>query len=271
LIYPTRRAIYLLLAGAPMALVLGLVRPELWLVAPGWIGMILACLIVDCVAGANPRHLNLDARFPHQVGVGDPFDLSLAATGAAVPPRAELALALDERLAEGGRLAGDMRKVADADILMRTLSLTASRRGQARIEALWIRWAGPLGLVWKQRKFAIDGAINIVPSLRAVTDEGSRLFQRNSWFGLRQQRLRGEGSEFEALAEYQPGWIAARSTGMPRRATSNCSPRNIASSATIASCWQSTADGQWPSPSAACRASTARCRRRFCSPMSGSN
>src|SRR3546814_16175165 len=62
--------------------------------------------------------------------------------------------------------------------------------------------------------------INIVPSLRAVTDEGSRLFQRNSWFGLRQQRFRGEGTEFEALAEYQPG--------MDRRAIDwNASARHV--------------------------------------------
>src|SRR3546814_18824050 len=68
-----------------------------------------------------------------------------------------------------------------------------------------VRWRGPLGLVWKQRRFAVDGRIGVVPSLRAVSEEGKRLFQRNSWFGLRQQRLRGEGSEFEALAEYRPG------------------------------------------------------------------
>ena len=93
MIYPTRRAIYLLLAGAPVALALGLIRPELWLVAPGWIAVILACLILDCVAGANPRHLALDARFPHQIGVGDPFDLSLTASGRALAP--EPATAMD--------------------------------------------------------------------------------------------------------------------------------------------------------------------------------
>ncbi|PKP72164.1 MAG: DUF58 domain-containing protein, partial [Alphaproteobacteria bacterium HGW-Alphaproteobacteria-5] len=69
MIYPTRRAIYLLLLGAPMALALGLVRPELWLVAPGWIAVILACILLDAAAGANPRRLTLDARIPHQVGV----------------------------------------------------------------------------------------------------------------------------------------------------------------------------------------------------------
>ncbi|MEQ8310773.1 MAG: DUF58 domain-containing protein [Sphingopyxis sp.] len=203
MIYPTRRAIYLLLAGAPLALVLGLVRPDLWLVAPGWIGVILACLILDTLSGANPRHLTLDARFPTQAGVGDSFELSLAAHGRNVPPRAAFALSLDERLADGGRLTGTMRRTGGA--LVGTVALAASRRGQAGVEALWIRWAGPLGLVWKQRRFRVDGAVDIVPSLRAVTEAGSRLFQRNSWFGLRQQRFRGEGSEYEALAEYQPG------------------------------------------------------------------
>jgi uncharacterized protein (DUF58 family) len=225
-IYPTRRTIWLLLAGAPAALLLGLMRPELWIAAPAWIAFLLACLAIDAAVGANPRKLALDARFPGQVGVGDPFDLQLTATSPApVPARAEIALALDERLATGGRLAASMRAVDDggsgrARTLARTLTLAAARRGSALIEALTIRWTGPLGLVWKQRRFAIDGRVGVVPSLRAVTEEGSRLFQRNSWFGLRQQRLRGEGTEYEALAEYQPG--------MDRRAIDwNASARHV--------------------------------------------
>src|SRR3546814_19953577 len=108
MIYPTRRAIYLLLAGAPMALALGLIRPELWLVAPGWIGVILACLILDTVAGAHPRHLTLDARFLHQVGVGDAFEQSFTARGRRLPQRAQLALPLDDRLPAAAALADDL-------------------------------------------------------------------------------------------------------------------------------------------------------------------
>jgi len=206
LIYPTRRAIYLLLLGAPLALALGLLRPDLWVVAPAWIGLLFFGLLLDAMLGANPRRLALDAQVPHQVGVGDPFDLRLSASGGGgVPRRAEIALQLDERLAPGGRLADEMVKAADANALVRTLPLTASRRGQALIWALWMRWAGPLGLVWKQRRFQLAREIAVVPSLRSVTEEGSRLFQRNSWFGLRQQQIRGEGTEYEALAEYQAG------------------------------------------------------------------
>ena len=220
MIYPTRRAIYLLLLGAPVALALGLIRPELWIVAPAWIGLIFLGVLVDATLGASPRKLTLETQVPHQVGVGDAFDLRLIASGKSVPRRAELALALDERLAPGGRLADDIARAADADALVRTLPLTASRRGQALIEALWLRWTGPFGLVWKQRRFAIDQAVAVVPSLRAVTEEGSRLFQRDSWFGMRQQQLRGEGSEYEALAEYQ--------AGMDRRAIDwNASARHV--------------------------------------------
>lgn len=208
MIYPTRRAIYLLLLGAPAALLLGLARPELWLVAPGWIAVILACLALDALAGPHPRRLALDARIPHQAGVGDPFELAFTAAGGAVPLRADMALALDERLAPGGRIAATMRAGgADAKsrALSATLTLAAARRGPAPVETLWLRWAGPLGLAWKQRRFPIGHVIAIVPSLRAVREEGARLFRRGDWFGLRRQQLRGEGSEFEALAEYHPG------------------------------------------------------------------
>lgn len=221
MIYPTRRAILLLLAGAPVALILGLMRPELWLVAPGWIGFLAFCLALDAVAGASPRGLRLDARFPHQVGVGDPFQLEIAAHGdRALPPRAELALAVDSRLDPAGRIQSYATTRDAGTILARSLPLAAARRGQALVEALWVRWAGPLGLVWKQRRFPIGGAINVVPSLRSVTEEGRRLFQRDALFGLRQLRQGGEGSEYEALAEFQPG--------MDRRAIDwNASARHV--------------------------------------------
>ena len=81
MIYPTRRAIYLLLLGAPLALALGLMRPEFWVFALAWIGLVFFGLLFDAMLGASPRRLTLDARVPHQVGGGDPFDLKLTATG----------------------------------------------------------------------------------------------------------------------------------------------------------------------------------------------
>jgi hypothetical protein len=197
LIYPTRRAIYLLLAGAPMALALGLVRPELWLVAPGWIGVILACLVVDCVAGANPRHLGLDARVSAPGRGRRPVrPVKLAATGgrgaAARRDRARARRTARARAAAWPATcvkAADAGRHSDAHAAAHRLAPRAGadrgavaslgRAARARLEAA--------------PKFALDRAIAVVPSLRAVTDEGSRLFQRNSWFGLRQQQLPRRG------------------------------------------------------------------------------
>lgn len=220
-LYPTRRAVLLLLAGAPAALILGLLRADLWLVAPGWIGFLLLCVALDSLTGPSPAALRLDIKFPAQMGVGDAFRLDISARADQhVPPHADLALAVDARLSETGRIEDRLVTDDQGAMLARSLTLTASRRGQASIEALWLRWTGPLGLIWKQRRFAIDGAIQIVPSLRSVTEGGNRLFQRGALFGLRQLNMGGEGSEFEALAEYQ--------AGMDRRAIDwNASARHV--------------------------------------------
>ena len=63
MIYPTRRAIYLLLLGAPVALALGLLRPELWVVAPAWIALLLFGLLFDAMLGAE-----VAARLGYQPG-----------------------------------------------------------------------------------------------------------------------------------------------------------------------------------------------------------
>ncbi len=42
-IYPTARAIFLMVLGAPLALAAALVSARLWLVGPAWIALVAAC------------------------------------------------------------------------------------------------------------------------------------------------------------------------------------------------------------------------------------
>ena len=212
MILPTPAAILLLLAGAPVALGLGLIRPDLWLLSLVWIGVIAALLLVDALVAADLRRLSVDLRTPRSVGVGDPFNLlvRLDAPGARwKPARIDIAMAVDARLDAGGRIAG-VGFPADAPggdglTLVKNFTLNAARRGTARIDGLWLRWRGPLGLAILQRRFAEHREIAVVPSLRSVREDGLKLFRRDAQFGLRQQMLVGEGSEYEALGEYQPG------------------------------------------------------------------
>jgi uncharacterized protein (DUF58 family) len=75
----------------------------------------------------------------------------------------------------------------------------------ARFERLWLRWTGPLGLVWQQGTVALDAAFPVLPDLRPVHERGAAIFQRNAIEGLIAQLNRGEGSDFDALVEFRPG------------------------------------------------------------------
>jgi uncharacterized protein (DUF58 family) len=79
------------------------------------------------------------------------------------------------------------------------------RRGEARLKRYWLRWRGPLGLLWKQQSKPLDNTIAIVPDTLAVKDQAIRLFSRTALQGLKPQKDRSEGSEFDALTEYLPG------------------------------------------------------------------
>jgi uncharacterized protein (DUF58 family) len=212
LILPTPRAIYLLLAGAPVALLLGLMRPDLWMLALVWIGVVAALLLIDALVAAGPARMEVDLAAPRQAGIGEMFELVVrgsTAMGDWRPARMDVALAVDSRLDAGGRVAGTAFPApapGGAGLsVVKSFSLTATRRGTARIDGLWLRWQGPLGLAVRQRRYNEHREIAVVPNLRSVREDGLRLFRRDAQFGLRQQLLVGEGSEYEALAEYQPG------------------------------------------------------------------
>lgn len=84
--------------------------------------------------------------------------------------------------------------------------LRPTRRGEARVEALWLRWTGPLGLVERIRRLPLERKIAVIPDIRAVRAEALRFFaRRQSVVGQKIERYHGEGSEFESLKEYQPG------------------------------------------------------------------
>jgi uncharacterized protein (DUF58 family) len=88
-------------------------------------------------------------------------------------------------------------------------SLTPVRRGEGRLERSWIRWQGPLGLVWLQRNDEIGRVLPIVPNVASVKEQAIRLFRRDAPMGAHVQLTTGEGAEFHALREFQ--------TGMDRR------------------------------------------------------
>ncbi|TKD53131.1 DUF58 domain-containing protein [Sphingomonas baiyangensis] len=183
MILPTQRAVVLAAIAAPVALAMGVAVPGGWMAAICWIAAVLALVAVDA-ALARPIAGGVTLAAPAMVPVG--ADIYLKA-----------------RLDDGGkaRFALDVGPPLEPN----GSRWRAGRRGLARIGGIWARRAGPLGFAWRQRRFASDAEVRVVPDLRPVREQGMRQYLASAQFGQRMRIESGEGQEFQSLTEYQPG------------------------------------------------------------------
>ena len=213
---PTPRILWLLALGAPLALLLALMRPDLWVVAPAWVGLCLGAMVFDLMLAPPVSKARVEVDSPEAVGVGDPFEIILRVItgGSGRPPEAKAALSVNALLKEKGRIDVPLRMRDDASGgsesgssgLGAVIEARAMRRGSAFIDQAWISWTGPLGLVRVQRRQPIQQNIAVVPSIRAVNQHAVPLFTRDAEMGQRLVARVGEGSEFESMVRFMPGF-----------------------------------------------------------------
>lgn len=205
MIYPTRRAVILMAAGAPVALAAGVLSPAGWLSGPAWVAVLALLVTLDAMAGGSRAGLILEAPEPLLAAVGRPgvagLRVRFGARGRA-PATVEAALSGSARLGleQGARRAPVIGRAADIGVPFKP-----DRRGDAALDDLWVRWTGPLGLAWKQKRFHVGLPAPVVTDLQWVRDQAVRLFARDAQFGAKTQLEIGEGSEFQALRDYQAG------------------------------------------------------------------
>ena len=203
--YPTGRTAAILAVSAPLALLLAAIAPAAWIVAPALGGALLMLVIADAVLAGRLVDLRLIA--PNDAEIGQPLRVAVLADlagrrGGSVP---QAALALDPRLAEGGRVAFSLAFDPASTAWSGHTILTPSRRGSAPVTRLWLRWAGPLGLAWRQMSRVESHMVRVRPNLAPARSQALQILLRDAQFGLIARRIRGEGTQFEALAEYEPG------------------------------------------------------------------
>jgi uncharacterized protein (DUF58 family) len=202
-VYPTRRAIVLMAAGAAPAVLIALAAPQLWLAAGAWVLLSVALMAADFAMAAAPAGAEVGVVAPVALGVGRAGEARLSATFSGAAPRElELATGGDERLLvhPERRRARVAARAAEA-----VVALEPRRRGEARLAGVWARWRGPLGLVWRQRFAPAPAPIAITPDIQGVKEQALRLFTRDAPLGARAQLDLGEGAEFHALKEFQTG------------------------------------------------------------------
>lgn len=204
MIYPTRRTVLLAAAVAPVALVVGLFYPAYWTAGLALLALLLALAAVDAFAGAAVGRAQIECEGPGAVGVGETFAIVVRISlPASAPPAAQVAVGI------AGPVSAPFGWQAEAEPTVQgaaaAIALKAERRGTARLDGVWIRWTGPLGLVWKQGRTAPERAVLITPDIRPVREKSAQLVNRDAMHGQIAQLQVGEGAEFEALTDYRQG------------------------------------------------------------------
>lgn len=201
---PTGRAVFLFALGVPLSLLLNLVDETLWLVGIGYLGAVLLLLGADLVLGLPRRAFSIAVEPPNALFIGeiDPLGIDLRMTGTGRRTRFELVCDvggdLDRPLPQDGELDA-------GEDLRFEVPLVPLRRGHVSVDRLWLRWTGPLGMMWRVAIHPVGAAIPVLPNIRAVRQAALRLSFRDSYFGMKPEHQQGEGSDFDALRDYMPG------------------------------------------------------------------
>jgi uncharacterized protein (DUF58 family) len=203
---PSARAIRLLVVLALAALVVAAIAPRLWTVGPAAGITLLLLVLADGVLAGGMVALRVAAPADGEVGEPLPIRVEAQLVRSGRWTRPMVALATDPRLCPGGRL--DVALVPDdsaAGHWLGTGTPAPTRRGTGTVGRGWLRWQGPLGLAHRQIAQGIDADVRVWPNLAPARGKALQIFLREASFGLVARRIRGDGSEFEALTEYQPG------------------------------------------------------------------
>lgn len=197
MIRPSIRCVLLMAAGAPLALLVGVFAPQFWFAGLAWVPMILAFAAID--AALAPRAPLLRTSCPGSIEIGAPLIVEITVADRPIDGL-ELAVATGPKLAPRaeGRIRLGKRENHAA------IAFLPVRRGTDKVEALWSRWTGPFGMIWRQRVEKLDRTVVITPDIRPVRNS-AHLLLRDAQMGEMARVDRGEGSEFEALAEWKSG------------------------------------------------------------------
>ncbi|MES2442309.1 MAG: DUF58 domain-containing protein [Pseudomonadota bacterium] len=199
MIIPTRRAVLLMAAGAPPALLVAVFLPAWWFLGLIWIPAVLTLVIADRLFATPAPAMEVECA--GAVEIGAPLIVEIA-----IQPRGAMPRGLELALSTGPKLepAADNVVTVGPDELRPALAFVPVRRGTETIERLWARWPGPLGLAWRLREQAVGREVVIAPDIRPVRDSAALLL-RDARAGEMARVDRGEGSEFEALSEWRSG------------------------------------------------------------------
>ncbi len=200
---PTTAAALLFSFSVPLALLIVTLWPGAWYAALYFPLAMVALLVADASMALPSRRLGLTAKTPVRLYIGDKGEVAvrLDAADYTRPLAVDALLEIDGE-AEAPTVARITLAEGNSEC---QLPVTPIRRGKVVVQALWLRWTSPLGLLAVQSRRVLDSTIEIIPNVRGLHEEALQFFSRDAMHGFKTQRLRGEGTEFDKLGEFAPG------------------------------------------------------------------
>ena len=201
---PTRRGLFAIAATVPVALLLGIVHASLWPLALALVVAILVLMARDAWLAPRPAAMDVTVRLPAEIFIGRPeAALVIVRTPVAAGPLVtDIACDTNALLRQPDILTAILQPDAENTV---AIPLEPVRRGTAEVRRVWLRWTGPLGLMYRLRARRVFAEIPVIPNIRAVRDAALLFTAREGLPGSRTDAGSGQGTAFHALREWVPG------------------------------------------------------------------
>ncbi|WP_052741940.1 DUF58 domain-containing protein [Kiloniella litopenaei] len=204
---PTLRSAFLLSLGVPLSLFLIIWDEGLWLFGGVYLLLALFLIGIDALNALAPRRITLSQNIPDLLYAGHDdyayFSLTVNSRLRALGVTALLDVD-SEYLDKTAPVIID--RLDQNSVGELAFPLVVKRRGKAKIMHLWLKWYSPWGLIVRQTKWDLAHEVSIVPNVHAVRTAALRINSRDAYHGTKAQKQRGDGTEFDALREYQSGY-----------------------------------------------------------------
>lgn len=204
MIVPTTRLVVLAFLVIPFSIVVVALSPHGWIVAIIVLAALLMLAGVDAWSGSVRAPTKVAVSAPAIIYIGEAADVIVRMSAGAAPRAFRVTATLDanELVEPPPRLSAAFDGSAGAVIVF---SLKPYRRGTLKLERVWFRWQGRLGLVWHTRANALNNSVAVIPNIDRVKRAALQLHRLGDLTGAKVQRSPGTGSEFDSLREFQSG------------------------------------------------------------------
>ncbi|MEO1197956.1 MAG: DUF58 domain-containing protein [Pseudomonadota bacterium] len=200
---PTRRLLLLSFAALVLSVLIAVVTtaPASVAILP-W-ALLFVAFVVDFAAGRRGGFLSLSSDLPAEIFVGETVTVMLDAVNRTGTAPAGLTCRI--AVPTGLDAPGETKFETTPQGAQAAFPLTARRRGVYRIERVWLRWTGPVGLVEFIPSTSMDLTVVAVPNVRPIRSGQIDVLVRSSLYGAKENVLRGDGSDFHQLRDFTQG------------------------------------------------------------------